>query len=34
MPSGAKARDLSMNYSTAEAVPFLRTEFSRRLIKL
>jgi hypothetical protein len=33
MPSDAKARKFSANYGTAEAVPFLETEFSRRLFK-
>jgi hypothetical protein len=31
MPSGAEARKFSIIYGTAEAVPFLKTEFSRRL---
>jgi hypothetical protein len=29
MPSGAEARRFSIIYGTAEAVPFLKTEFSR-----
>jgi hypothetical protein len=33
MPSDPKARKLSTNYGTAEAVPFLKTGFTRKLFK-